>query len=266
MKTRFRGPLVAQTSVGRLAQPCGAGLTPELKSPANVAVERRSSPGVVAPDSACHAGGRGFESRRSRLTLCRGLAAAASPRARPAQPGRVSRGLVVPAAPPPRAGTRDAAGTRGSVHAARRASDGRARTPSAAATAGRAAFELGRLGRIAVAVRVHNAYGLRAVSSRECLDRRRSRRARPGAARARRRRPRRSDRRAPSAGTARSVEACYRRRSWGTGRRTLSFARSKIGIWTCCSSTGRIARRSGWRPSRPQIPTTVAPSMNAGLG
>jgi hypothetical protein len=71
MKTRSRGPLVAQTSVGRLAQTCGAGLTPELKSPANVAVQRRSSPGVVAPDSACHAGGRGFESRRSRKNPCK---------------------------------------------------------------------------------------------------------------------------------------------------------------------------------------------------
>jgi hypothetical protein len=69
--TRFRGPLVAQTSVGRLAQPCGAALTPELKRPANVAVQRRSSPGVVAPDSACHAGGRGFESRRSRKSPCK---------------------------------------------------------------------------------------------------------------------------------------------------------------------------------------------------
>ena len=36
MKTRSRGPLVAQISVGRLAQPCGTGLPPELKSPANV--------------------------------------------------------------------------------------------------------------------------------------------------------------------------------------------------------------------------------------
>jgi hypothetical protein len=71
MKTRSRGPLVAQTSVGRLAQPCGAGLTPELKGPANVAVQRRSSPGVVAPDAACHAGGRGFESRRSRKNTCK---------------------------------------------------------------------------------------------------------------------------------------------------------------------------------------------------
>jgi hypothetical protein len=65
-KARFRGPLVAQTSTGRLAQPCDAGLTGESKSPANEAVQRSSSPSVVVPDSACHAGGRGFESRRSR--------------------------------------------------------------------------------------------------------------------------------------------------------------------------------------------------------
>jgi len=66
-KARFRGPLVAQTPIGRLAQPCGTGLTDESKSPANVPVQRSSSPSVVVPDSACHAGGRGFESRRSRL-------------------------------------------------------------------------------------------------------------------------------------------------------------------------------------------------------
>jgi hypothetical protein len=70
LKTRFRGPLVAQTSVRRLAQPCGAEPTVERKAPANERVQGRSSPGVVVPDSACHAGGRGFESRRSRLLKC----------------------------------------------------------------------------------------------------------------------------------------------------------------------------------------------------
>jgi hypothetical protein len=43
----------------------------ERKVPANKAVWRRSSPRVVVPDSACHAGGRAFESRRSRLYLQR---------------------------------------------------------------------------------------------------------------------------------------------------------------------------------------------------
>jgi hypothetical protein len=58
-----RGPNVGQR---RLAQPCGSGSAPGRKMPANDDVLRRSSPRVVVPDSACHAGGRGFESRRSR--------------------------------------------------------------------------------------------------------------------------------------------------------------------------------------------------------
>jgi hypothetical protein len=69
-RARFRGPLVAQTSIGRLAQPCEAGSPPGQKVPANEAVPRRSSLHVVVPDSACHAGGRGFESRRSRSSKC----------------------------------------------------------------------------------------------------------------------------------------------------------------------------------------------------
>jgi len=73
MKTRFRGPLVAQTSIGRLAQPCGAKDTRERKIPANEPVQRCSSPGVVVPNSACHAGGRGFESRRSRKSPCKSV-------------------------------------------------------------------------------------------------------------------------------------------------------------------------------------------------
>jgi hypothetical protein len=67
IETSFRGPLVAQTSIGRLAQPCRAEATSEGKVPGNDPVQRRSSPVVAMPDSACHAGGRGFESRRSRL-------------------------------------------------------------------------------------------------------------------------------------------------------------------------------------------------------
>jgi hypothetical protein len=65
-KARGRGPLVAQTSVGRSAQPCGGWATSESKIPANEAVQQGSLSRVVGPDSACHAGGRGFESRRSR--------------------------------------------------------------------------------------------------------------------------------------------------------------------------------------------------------
>jgi hypothetical protein len=41
------------------------------KAPANDAVPRRSAPSAVASDSACHAGGRGFESRRSRKSPCK---------------------------------------------------------------------------------------------------------------------------------------------------------------------------------------------------
>src|SRR6266699_2106364 len=60
MKTSFRGPLVAQTSIGRLAQPCGEDVAAQRKAPANELVQRRLSRSVVAAESACHAGGRGF--------------------------------------------------------------------------------------------------------------------------------------------------------------------------------------------------------------
>ena len=47
------------------------GATSMRKSPAHDFVQTRSALAVIASDSACHAGGRGFESRRSRLgTAC----------------------------------------------------------------------------------------------------------------------------------------------------------------------------------------------------
>jgi hypothetical protein len=51
-KTRFRGTVMAQTSIRRLAQPCGAEATSERNEPANEPVHTQSSPGVVVPDSA----------------------------------------------------------------------------------------------------------------------------------------------------------------------------------------------------------------------
>ena len=48
----------------------GAAATSRRKQPANAAVPRSSSSTIVLPDSACHAGGRGFESGRSRLSKC----------------------------------------------------------------------------------------------------------------------------------------------------------------------------------------------------
>jgi hypothetical protein len=43
------------------------------EKPRNAAVRRGSSATYVAPDSACHAGGRGFKSRRSRTEARHGL-------------------------------------------------------------------------------------------------------------------------------------------------------------------------------------------------
>jgi hypothetical protein len=62
-------PMVAQTSTRRLAQPCGAEVPLAVRTPAKRLDQRRCSTDVVAPNSACHAGGRGFESRRSRIYL-----------------------------------------------------------------------------------------------------------------------------------------------------------------------------------------------------
>ena len=68
--TAFCGPLVAQTVVTRLAQPCGADAVSSRKYLQMRLLSRARRRGVVAPDSACHAAGRGFESRRSRLWTC----------------------------------------------------------------------------------------------------------------------------------------------------------------------------------------------------
>ncbi len=66
----FRGPNVGS----RIGSTMRSAAGPGRKTPANDAVPRRSSLSVVVPDSACHAGGRGFESRRSvQKTLSNGL-------------------------------------------------------------------------------------------------------------------------------------------------------------------------------------------------
>jgi hypothetical protein len=57
-----RGPNVDWTIGSTMRR----GNDPEAKVPANDAVRTSSSPSIVVPDTACHAGGRGFESRRSR--------------------------------------------------------------------------------------------------------------------------------------------------------------------------------------------------------
>ena len=68
MKTRSRGLHVAR-NVDRTIGPTMRTEGRKCKTPVNEPVQRRSSPAVAVPDSACHAGGRGFESRRSRLYL-----------------------------------------------------------------------------------------------------------------------------------------------------------------------------------------------------
>jgi hypothetical protein len=60
------GPVVAQTSVGRRKQASGVGAPGEPVSVAFAGVCRRQWSGVAPVSAVCHAGGRGFESRRSR--------------------------------------------------------------------------------------------------------------------------------------------------------------------------------------------------------
>jgi hypothetical protein len=70
MKTSFGGPLVAQNVARTTDSTTRGGGAGTRNMPANYAVRRRLSSGVVMSDSACHAGGRGLESRRSRLSEC----------------------------------------------------------------------------------------------------------------------------------------------------------------------------------------------------
>jgi hypothetical protein len=61
-----------QTSESEPAQSCAN----QRRRPAgriNRAIARQSSPSVVSQEQACHAGGRGFESRRSRKSTCKSL-------------------------------------------------------------------------------------------------------------------------------------------------------------------------------------------------
>ena len=69
-----RGPNVAWT----IGSTMRSGVAARAQVPANETVRRTSSAAVVVPDSACHAGGRGFESRRSRLRSPCKLSTAAS--------------------------------------------------------------------------------------------------------------------------------------------------------------------------------------------
>jgi hypothetical protein len=66
-EAQFHGPLVARTPAGGSTQPCGTSSPEAPKGPANELGQSRLLPGVPVSESACHAGGRGFESRRSRL-------------------------------------------------------------------------------------------------------------------------------------------------------------------------------------------------------
>ena len=61
-----RGPNVVLTIGSTMRRDVAWG----RKAPANEPAQRSPLPGVVGPASACHAGGRGFESRRSRLSKC----------------------------------------------------------------------------------------------------------------------------------------------------------------------------------------------------
>jgi len=77
----------------------------------NRAIARQSSPIVVSVEQACHVGGRGFESRRSRFVSTSAVAADPDPMPRPLTcPTRALKRLPGPSAartaPPPRTGLR----------------------------------------------------------------------------------------------------------------------------------------------------------------
>src|SRR5687767_11467463 len=63
-----RAPFMPQTRLDRTTERCSFRLGEDPQSVATSPVARRSSSGVVFLGAACHAGGRGFESRRSRYS------------------------------------------------------------------------------------------------------------------------------------------------------------------------------------------------------
>jgi hypothetical protein len=67
-KTRFRGPVVGQTSLGRWLNMRRGGVA--ARSACKCTWSEAPVADVVIAGSACHAGGRGFEARRSRLLKC----------------------------------------------------------------------------------------------------------------------------------------------------------------------------------------------------
>jgi len=62
----FRWPTRGPNAASRIYATMRPGHTSEQKSPASAIDRGGSSSDVAVPEAACHAGGRGFESRRSR--------------------------------------------------------------------------------------------------------------------------------------------------------------------------------------------------------
>jgi hypothetical protein len=63
-----RAPFMPKTRRNGLTERCGPAASNPAQPVGESALERRSSPDIGTGGAACHAGGRGFESRRSRLT------------------------------------------------------------------------------------------------------------------------------------------------------------------------------------------------------